>query len=71
MRKISPKGKSPRKKRPVLQICTPGKSKYQSKEEYQILKKIKVGVADCTQKQPDLKTSFGDLVERFGGKNKR
>ena len=63
LRKVSPKGKSPKKKRPILQICTPGKRKYQNKEDFQILKKIKVGVADCT----DFKTSFGEIIERFDG----
>ena len=71
LRKVSPKGKSPKKKRPILQICTPGKRKYQNKEDFQILKKIKVGVADCTQKQPDFKTSFGEIMERFGGQRKK
>ena len=61
-------GKTPQGKKPDLRIETPGKRKCKENAVNSSSKKTRLGVADCTRNQPDVKTSFGDLLLKFGGK---
>ena len=61
-------GKTPQGKKPDLRIETPGKRKCKENAVNSSSKKTRLGVADCTRNQPDVKTSFGDLLLKFGEK---
>ena len=61
-------GKTPQGKKPDLRIETQGKRKCKESTEISSSKKKRLGVADYTTNQPDIKTSFGALLLKFGGK---
>ena len=61
-------GKTPHGKKPDLRIETQGKRKCKESTEISSSKKKRLGVADYTTNQPDIKTSFGALLLKFGGK---